>query len=102
MTPRRPIVETRQRSTGFRRTPEQILIDCEDGDGLAAEARAERHERDRDRQELTEAFVRYARRHGWAEAKGWAAARAFYDPMAAKGSDPRAAAERAFKKARAA
>lgn len=98
---RRPvIVEVRQRSAPFRRNPEQILIACEAGDESAAAARAERLEREQDRQELNDAYIRYARRHGWPEARGWAAAQAHFDPTAGQGIDHAAVAEQLFVKKR--
>lgn len=96
---RRPVVEIRQRSKPYRQNPERILIDSEAGDEAAADARADRLQREHDRDLLNAAYAAYARRHGWPEARGWAAAQAHFDP-AAKRDESREAAELAFSKKR--
>jgi hypothetical protein len=84
------------------KTPERILIDREEREAEAAAERAERLAREHDRRALNEAFARYAARHGWPEARGWAAAQAHFDPTSRNSRGHRAAGEVLFKPRRVA
>lgn len=74
----------------YRKTPERILIDEEDGRAYATDARAGRL--CPEREALITAIAAYAAVVGWPDAKSFLAARAHFDPTTLKRRDPSAAA----------
>lgn len=90
---RRPVIERRSLTRG---TPETHLINAEDrAEFFAARPAAEACPL---RAALVAAYRAYADRHGWPEAKGWAAAQAHFDPTAANRTSKRDRAEKAWAK----
>lgn len=88
MTRRRPIVEKRRGL--FRKTPEALLIEAEDGDAYAATLRLP------EEVALRSALNAFAAVVGWPDARNWCAARAHEKPTA--NGSARQAAEALFAK----
>lgn len=91
---RRPVVVVKTRGL-FRRTPEQILIDQEEGDLRLGAARAERA--CPEEVALIAALETFAAAVGWPTARTWLAARSHEKPDAAKRVNL-AVADRSFRR----